>query len=58
MSKSQSNCRCDNNNDINKHRVNGRVRAETNRGASELACEDGVVVGDVHCSSSVVSGWT
>ena len=51
MSKPQSNCSCDNNNDINKHSVNGRVRSETNRGASGFMCEDDVVVGDVYWSS-------
>jgi len=34
MSKSQSNCRCDNNNDNNKHSVNGCAWGETNLGAS------------------------
>jgi hypothetical protein len=58
MSNSHSNCRCDNNNDIKKHSVNLRVWAETNWGACEFTCEDDVVVGDVHCSSSSVSDWT
>ena len=58
VSKSQSNCKCDNNNDIIKHSVNGGVGGETGSGAGGFRCEDDVVMGDVRCSSSVVSDWT
>jgi hypothetical protein len=58
MPKSQSNCRCDNNNDNNKHSVNGCAQAETNLGVSEITCKNDVVVGDGHFCSSVMSDLT
>jgi hypothetical protein len=58
MSQSQSKCKCDNNNDINKHCVNGSARAETTLGASEITCKNDVVVGDEHFRSSVMRKMT
>jgi hypothetical protein len=54
--KSQIDCKCENNN--NKPSVNGRARAETNLGASGFTCKNGVVVGDAHFRTSVMSDLT
>ena len=45
-SKSQIECKCENNN--NMHSLNGRARAETNLGTSEITCKNDVVVRDAH----------
>jgi len=55
MSKSQSNCRCDNNNDYdnNKQSVKERPRTEINLDAIDFTCKNDVVVEDAHFHSSV-----
>jgi hypothetical protein len=54
--KSQIDCKCEN---INyNYSVDGRVKAETNLGASEITCKKDVVVGDAQFRSSVMSYLT
>jgi hypothetical protein len=59
MSKSQSNCVCDNNNDNNNNNnnlsVNGSARADTKLGENESICKNDVIVGDGRFRSSVMS---
>jgi hypothetical protein len=56
VSKSQSNCRCDNNND-NKLGLIGRAQAETNLGVDKFTCKNDVV-GDAHFCSSFMNDLT